>query len=87
MDAKNALESLLYVYKAQNPPQPVLDQLQEELDWLESHQEEEAFVYLEKQQKVQELMKAHDTSASVPPSTSPTTPENTTSGPTIEEVD
>jgi heat shock protein 1/8 len=93
VEAKNALESTLYQVKAQNPPQEVLDKINEEIEWLESHPDESKEVYLEKSQKIQEILKdmiptninppttGDQSSSSEPPFSSPE------SNVKIEEVD
>lgn len=90
VEAKNSLEGTLYQLKAQNLPTPMSDKVKEEIEWLESHPDENVEVYKDKLEEVQKWVQETMSSNNPPTPESSFTPANedaSASGVKIEEVD
>jgi molecular chaperone DnaK (HSP70) len=86
VEAKNSYESVLYQVKGQqNLPEEVKAKVEEEIKWLEEHQNEDAEVYNERRTKIMESFKPPETPSQEDANTTP--PEEKTDEPKIEEVD
>ena len=91
IDAKNSLEALLYQLKNESStPEEIKNVINEELEWLETHPNEDAETYNERKEKIIQLI-PKPSSEEPPSSTEPTTakeqPETTEPEPQIEEID
>lgn len=90
VEAKNSLEGTLYQLKAQNLPTPMSDKVKEEIEWLESHPDENVEVYKHKLEEVQKWVQETMSSNNPPTPESSFTPANEDASPSgvkIEEVD